>query len=263
MNKYWVRIAIGAAVVFGIGMTGITLSKKGVHELKTAALGPVPAVLAGLRSEFLNFRLDGRRIGHVKQVKIDSDGEWTPNTIQIRVALDQDPDGLADCQLATDHWARRGDDARFRCVTAEDVSERELVQVGEVAFEPADLVRPLFASPRDLRKLDRSALRGLKATLNSDDGNAVTGNAEFDVNDGRGHRQRGSVTVDASDGRAIIEIRDESGRELFKLRADDHGVSMNANDRRGKALFRLLGGESGVSIKIDGDKHLDAEKNPN
>ncbi|MFN0178450.1 MAG: hypothetical protein ACKVZ0_06585 [Gemmatimonadales bacterium] len=257
MDKYWVKIALGAAVVFGVGMTGVTLAKKGVHELKTAALGPVPAVLAALRSELLNFRLDGRRIGSVKRIDVSNEGEWTPKSVQIRVALAEEIDGLEECQLATDRWGRRHEDARFRCVTDEDITDEELVQVGEVRFEPGDLVRPLYATERDVRRINRSAIRGLKGSLHSEDGNAVTGEASFDVEDRRGHREKGTVRLDASDGGALIEIRDEQGREIFKLRANEQGVSLNANDKRGNALLRLLAGEAGVSMKID------AEKEPN
>lgn len=254
MDRYWVKIALGAACIFGVGMTGISLAKKGVHELKTAALGPVPEMIQGIRSEFLNFRLDGRRIGHVRNLRVQSEGEWTPKTVQLLVALDREQSGLEDCQVASDRWGRSTRDARFRCVTSEDIDDERLEQVGEVTFEPGRLVRPLYASSRDLRRISRSALRGLDAELNSEDGKTVTGEASFDVQDRHGKRERGSVRVDATDGRALIEIRDESGREVFRLRADDNGVSLNANDKRGNSLLRLLAGEAGVDLKVNAEK---------
>jgi hypothetical protein len=116
----------------------------------------------------------------------------------------------------------------------------------------------LYVAEHDLRRLDRNDIRGLKATISSSDGKSVTGQAKFDIRDHRGSDHKGSVRLDASDGRALIEIRDEDGRELFHLRADDHGVSINAKDKRGNALLRLLAGEAGVDIKVNAEK---AEKN--
>jgi hypothetical protein len=82
----------------------------------------------------------------------------------------------------------------------------------------------------------------------------VSGQARHDIKDRHGSEHKGSVRLDAADGRALIEIRDDNGREVFRLRADDHGVSINAKDKRGNALLRLLAGESGVDIKVNAEK---------
>ncbi|MBM4188350.1 MAG: hypothetical protein FJ206_13700 [Gemmatimonadetes bacterium] len=235
-------------------MTGISLAKKGVHELKTAALGPVPQVLENIRGELLNFRLDGRRIGHVKHLRVTSEGRLTAQSVQMAVQLDREQAGLEDCHVASDRWGRGNRDARFRCVTAEDIDDENLEPVGEVTFEPGRVVRPLHAAQRDLRRLNRSSLRGLDATLDSEDGRSMTGEASFDLQDRHGSRERGTVRIDATDGRALIEVRDQSGREIFRLKADDNGVSLNANDKRGRGLLRLLAGESGVEMKIDAER---------
>lgn len=254
MDRYWVRIGLGALCVFGVGMTGISLARKGVHEVKAVALGPVRRALTHLPQDLLNFRLDGRRIGQIKQIDVSNEGEWTPSSVQIRVALDREADGLADCQLTNDRWGEGNRDARFRCVTNDEIADEDLVQVGEVRFEPGNLTRPLFAAEHDIRQIDRSDIRGLKATLSSEDGKSVVGQAKFDIRGDHGDRRKGTVRLDASDGRALIEIRDESGREIFKLNADDHGVSINAKDKRGNALLRLLAGEAGVSVKVNAEK---------
>ncbi|MSR03242.1 MAG: hypothetical protein EXR94_10980 [Gemmatimonadetes bacterium] len=74
---------------------------------------------------------------------------------------------------------------------------------------------------------------------------------EFDVSSGHGARHRGTVKVDASDGRAVIEINGENGEELFRLRADDNGVSINARDKRGRTLLKLLAAETGVQLNAE------------
>jgi hypothetical protein len=257
MSNYWVKIGVGALCVFGVGMTGISLARKGVHEAKAAALGPVREALNRLPTDLLNFRLDGRRIGKIRQIDLSNEGEWAANSIQMLVALDREADGLADCLLTNERWGSHNRDARFRCVEESEIGEENLVQVGEVRFEPGSLTRPLYASRRDLRRIDRSDIRGLKATVSSADGKSITGQAKYDIRDHNGTEQKGTVRVDASDGRALIEIRDDNGREVFRLRADDHGVSINAKDKRGRALMRLFGGESGIEIKVDAEKNTE------
>ncbi len=255
MDKYWVKIGLGALCVFGVGMTGISLARKGVHEVKTAALGPVRHALTNLPTDLLNFRLDGRRIGQIKQIDVSNDGEWTATSVQIQVALDRAAEGLADCLLTNERWGHRTKDARFRCVGQDDIGAENLVQVGEVRFEPGSLNRPLYASRRDIRQIDRSEIRHLKATVSSADGKSISGQAKYDLRDQRGSEQQGTVRLDAGDGRALIEIRDNAGQEIFRLRADDKGVSINAKDKRGNALLRLLAGESGVDIKVNAEKN--------
>ena len=259
MDRYWAKIGIGALAIFGVGFTGVTLAKKGIHELKTAAVGGVAQALRYPTTDLLNFRLDGRRIGQVRSIEVSNEGEWTAKSVLMQVALldGRAPDDLADCQLATEEIAYRKD-AAFRCVSADDVRDDDLVQIGEVTFSPANVKRPLFVAEHDIRKLSKSDIRGLKATLTSTDGKTMKGEARYDVATDRG-RERGTVKLDAGDGRALIEIKGEDGRELFRLSADDKGVSMNTKDKHGSNLLRLLAGQAGVHIDIK-PEDLKAEK---
>ncbi len=253
MDRFWGKIGLGALGIFGLGMGGITLAKKGIHELKTAAVnGPVQAALHNLPTDLLNFRLDGRRIGKVRSVDISHEGDWDSKSVRMTVALEagRAPDDLGDCQLATESMGRRKD-ASFRCVDADEIADDNLVEIGTVRFEPDALTRPLYIRDRDLRKLNESDVRSLTANLHSEDGKSVQGQAKFDVASGHGSRQRGTVKVDASNGRAVIEINGENGEELFRLRADDNGVSINANDKRGRSLLKLLAGETGVQLNAE------------
>ncbi len=253
MDRFWGKIGLGALGIFGLGMGGITLAKKGIHELKTAAVdGPVRAALENLPTDLLNFRLDGRRIGKVRSIDIAHEGDWSSKSVAMTVALEDGraPDDLGDCQLATESMGRRND-ASFRCVNSDEIADENLVEIGTVQFEPNAITRPLFVRDRDIRKLNRSDLRSLTANLHSEDGESVQGHAKFDVSSGHGARQRGTVKVDASNGRAVIEIKGENGEELFRLRADDNGVSINANDKRGRSLLKLLAGETGVQLNAE------------
>jgi hypothetical protein len=252
MNRYWLGIGAGALAVFGVGMTGITLGRKGLHGLKTAvAAGPARLLQGPLG--VLTFRLDGDRIGRVTQLDVNSDGDWTTDAVTLTVAL-EDPnlaDRLEECILTGERIGNPREDARFRCVSPAEIEEDDLVQIGEVRFEPVDLSRPLYMCERDRRHLTRSDLRHVQAHFRSTDGETVSGQATFDLARHRGRVQRGVVNLQAGDGRALIDVRDQSGRSLFHLNADQKGVSLQASDRAGRELLRLLAGESGVSLKVE------------
>jgi len=257
MDRYWVRIGVGAAAVFCVGFVGITVAKKGVAELKTAAWGPVQRILQDVPRHLLNFRLEGRRVGQVRSIDVSNEGEWTPKSVAMTVQLDRqaDLDLISDCSLATEEFEHGRNEVNFRCASAEDIDDDHLVQIGEIRFQPADVVRPLLVARHDVDRLEHSELRGVKGSLHSSDGKNVTGEATLDIENRRGDRERASVRLDAGDGRALIEIRDENGRELFRLHANDRGVSIDAKDKRGSELLRLLAGEAGVSLKVNAERH--------
>jgi hypothetical protein len=251
MNRYWLGITAGALAVFGVGMTGITLGRKGLEQLKTAAAAGPARLLQGPLG-VLRFRLDGERIGRVAELEVESDGDWTGQAVSLTVVL-EDPSlaaKLKACAIAGEQISGPRDDARFRCLSSTEVESERLVQIGEVRFEPIELSRPLYMAERDRRHLARSDLRHLRAHLRSTDGETVSGQATFDLARRRGRVERGVVNLHAGDGRALIDIRDESGRRLFHLNADEGGVSVRASDRAGRELLRLLAGEAGVSLKV-------------
>jgi hypothetical protein len=248
--------------IFGVGMTGITVARKGAHEFKSAAVGSIQHILRDVPAKFLAFRLNGDRVGRLRTLDVSTDGDWSAKSVKMEVSLD-DPssaDQLAKCNLAADDFRHGADDVNFRCVSESDIDDERLAQVGEARFQPGDLVRPLFVRARELRRLEHSDIKNLKANLSSDDGKSVHGNADYDIRDRHGDRQKGSVRLDASDGRALIEIKDENGNELFHLRADDRGVSFNAKDRRGRELIKLLAGDAGMHLNVKADKDEKEDK---
>jgi hypothetical protein len=252
MNPIWLKIGGGALAIFGVGMVGITAAEKGATEIKRVAAGSVRQVLQDVPARFLTFRLDGHRIGRLRSIDVTSDGSISAKAVTLDVALDEAAAAkdLGSCNLAAEKFHNRAEDVNFRCVSDADIDDEGLAQVGEARFQPGDLVRPLYLPERQVRRIERSELNNLRANLSSDDGRSVHGSADFDVTDRRGDRQRGTVRLDATDGKALIEIRDRNGRELFRLRADERGVSMNAADRRGRDLVRLIAGEAGVHLDV-------------
>jgi len=252
MSRYWLGIGAGALAVFGVGMTGISLGRKGLHELKTTMAG---ATVEALQEPIgaLRFRLDGQRIGRVQSIDVQSHGEWGEKAIQMVVGLEDADllDLVADCGITGDRIRGPREEAEFTCVDMDAAEADGLVKIGEVRFEPGSVARPLLVSRRDRRHLERSEVKQLEASLHSADGESIDGKATFDVETRHGQRQRGMVSLKAGDGRALIDIRDESGKPLFRLDAGENGVSLKAADGRGRELVRLLAGSAGVDLRID------------
>jgi len=123
MNRYWLGITAGAVAVFGVGMTGMSLGKKGLAELKTVAAGQVRALQGPIGA--LRFRLDGKRIGRLRSLDVQSDGAWRDDAVRLTVALD-DPaltEHLPSCAIAGDRFEGPKDDASFRCVSADEIED--------------------------------------------------------------------------------------------------------------------------------------------
>src|SRR5207245_953626 len=148
------------------------------------------------------FRLDGRRIGRIQSVDVNHTGSWDANTVKLTVALDQKETlgTLIDCNITAEETHHFDDRSSFQCASAGDLGS--LVELGQVRFEPGALTRPLYVSQDDVRRLEHSDIRQLEASLNSDSGGkTVQGHANFDIEPRHGGRQRGTVNLDASDGR--------------------------------------------------------------
>ncbi|MEZ4456033.1 MAG: hypothetical protein R2882_05690 [Gemmatimonadales bacterium] len=256
MAGYWTKIGLGSVAIFGIGMTGVSLAREGISELKTVAYRPVKEALAQA-PKLLTFRMDGQRLGRLRAIDVNAErGTLEAGSIRMLVDIEPGriPSDLATCALTPERGSRTSD-ASFRCVDEATVSDEGLVEVGQIEFQPADITRPLYLARRDLRQIRRSDINGLKARISSETDNAIQGVADFDVTTNRGRRERGTVTIDAKDGKAVIEVRGKDGRELFKLNATDAGVSISAHDKDGANLLRLLAGEAGVHLDVKAEKN--------
>lgn len=238
MNPLWTKIGLGATVIFGVGLAGITAINKGKSEL-VQFLGRAGTRIP-LKLGQLDFEVEGRRIGAIKAVDIRHGAPGTSDGITIDVAV-EDPArlvGLAECNLTAGydgHWS--GDDG-FRCAAATEMGD--LVPMGSVRFLGGDLERPLYLPERVTRRLDRSGLRALEASLTTDAGGGVTANGRFDVVDRQHSIESGSFSLRASDAGTELSVRGHNGRALLDIRAGESGVSVNINELQGKRLLRLI-----------------------
>jgi len=248
MNRYWLRIALGALLVFVLGVSAMAAVKKGKAEvgqlLATAGIR-IPQQLAHLK-----FRFEGRPIGEVSGIDILRTGPDDPGRVSIRVDLTEagDIELVRECTLTTDDLAHTDKRLGFRCADRAELTADDLVRSGEVTFEPGSVTRPLLLLRRDVERWRRSDINRLDASLTTDDRGGVRARGNFDVRS-EGGPERGSFTLQADSHGAVISVHDEAGRALLDFKADQNGVKLNIQDRHGRNLMRLLADSIGAALK--------------
>jgi len=153
MRSYWMRILLGAAAIFAIGMIGITLSRRGVSKVTEVVTGSGPLSIP--LPPFVPFELDGSRLGQVRRLVVNRDAPKKVSSVDLEVKLDDSlvAQGLAGCRLAANlendsthpkdldlQADRRGRRAFFFCAT----DDSSLVEFGTVTLNPGEVTVPLL-----------------------------------------------------------------------------------------------------------------------
>ena len=250
MNRYWTRIAIGAILVFCLGMSATVAVRKGKAEVRSL-LATVSRKLP-LKLAHMGFRLDGRRLGDLTGLEIQRTGPEDLGRVTVRVHLESPDDlaALASCSLTAQGFRGFDDQTGFRCAEGSELGGDQLVKLGEVIFEPGDLTRPLFLQRADAERWRHSDVRSLNASMVTDGRGAVRAQGTYDLMSHRGSQERGSFNMKADSQGAIISVRDDQGRALVDLRADEHGFNLNIRDRHGRNLVKMLADSLGAALRV-------------
>ncbi|HEV8613193.1 MAG TPA: hypothetical protein VGQ73_06760 [Gemmatimonadales bacterium] len=250
MQRYWTRIALGALLVFGLGLASLAAVQKGkaqVRSLLTTAATRLP-----LRFANLGFRLNGRRIGEVTGLDLVRKGASDVGRITGHVQL-LDPDAAAElrhCALSVDEPDRLSERTSFFCAAPDELGSGKLVEVGSILFQPGDFSRPLYLPEDVVAQWRRSEIQQLDASLARDGHGGVRATGSFDVRDRESRPQRGSFDLRADSQGAVFSVRDELNRPLVDFRASSSGLNLNIRDRHGHHLMRLLADSLGAALRI-------------
>jgi hypothetical protein len=154
MRSYWIRILLGAAAVFAVGMVVVTLLRHGRDKVTEVVTGSGPL---SVPLPFVPFEVDGHRLGNLERLVVNRDAPKKVSSVDLEVKLDDSlvAQGLAGCRLAANlesDSAKGGDvnvhinkhDQRpfFFCAT----SDSALVPFGTVTMVPGDVTVPLLVS---------------------------------------------------------------------------------------------------------------------
>lgn len=251
MNRYWIRIALGALLVFGLGLAGLAAVRKGkaqVRSLLTTAATRLP-----LRFANIDFRLDGRRLGAVTGIDIVRNSAAEVGRVTGHVELST-PDAallLRECFLTLDDVRHLSHRSSFLCVAQSELAKGQLVEVGEVSFKPEGFTRPLYLPERTVNEWRRSEIQRLDASLERDGRGGVRATGVFDLLDRERGPQRGSFALHADSQGAVFSVRDELDRALVDFRASHNGLHLNVRDRHGRNLLRLLADSLGAALRVN------------
>jgi hypothetical protein len=272
MRSLWLKIGLGAAGIFVVGMMGVTLvsnakaaAVNAIEDLATrggravqhaaiaaAAAQPVegsPAQLASLRglggvggatSQFvaIPFRVDGVELGTMNGGTIRRTRSNSLPVISIDVALTESDarNGLEECVLVPRRHRGSDFDGGFRCASN---FESDLVTFGTVHFEPGGFTRPLMLTSEQADGMRKGEPFEARATLS--EGVHVVASGD----------KGGLVQVNADERGANIQIHDEQGNDIFRLLADSLGASLRVRGKDGRDIVRLSAGDGRFSLNVD------------
>lgn len=250
MNRYWTRIALGAVLVFCLGMSATVAVRKGKAEVRSL-LATVGRRLP-LKLAHLGFRLDGRRLGDLTGLEVQRAGPGDLGRVTVRVQLESPADlaALAGCSLTAEGFQGFNDRSGFRCAATGELDGDQLVKLGDVIFQPGNLSRPLYLPSQDAERWRRSDVRSLEASMATDAQGAVRAQGTYGLMSHRGNTERGSFNLKADSQGAVISVRDDQGRALVDFRADQNGVNLNIRDRHGRNLVKMLADSLGAALRV-------------
>ena len=252
MKRYWIRIALGALLIFGCGLAGLAAVRKGKAEVRNFLA--TTASRLPLKFANIGFQLDGRHIGELTGLDIVRNGPGEIGQVTGHVEL-TDPeavDKLSDCALTLDDARHLNTHSSFSCAEPAELQGDALVQVGEFIFQPGKLVRPLYLSSRVVDEWRRSDIQQLEASLTRDGRGGVRANGTFGVLDRQRGPQRGSFVLHADSQGAVFSVRDEANNPLIDFSASHGGLNLNIHDRHGRNLLRLLADSLGAALRVHG-----------
>lgn len=214
MRHLWIRIGVGAGVVFLAGLFVISLGR----QVKTAA-----GMAYGSGGEFrvplalVPFEVNGERVGSIRGIQVERPADGIGKRLRVEVVLDGVIGSeLAPCAILIGHGSSS---KPFDCISLSDVDARGLVRIGEVRLEPLGVVRPILVAQTD-----------------AEDWLADFEQSEFNL---RADPAGSGFTLDGANGEA-----------RFRLLADSNGVRIHARDAKGREVVRLDAGAAGVNLKV-------------
>jgi methyl-accepting chemotaxis protein len=218
MNRYWIRIVLGALGIFLVGTAVFYAARSGRQRVAqvVASSEPITIPLA-----FIPFKVDGRELGTLSRLQIMRSSPKQVEALNFRVKL---ADSVADERLggcilvAGDNGMNFqanhiNPNAMFHCATAGDTAGKNLAPLGSIETQRGNTFVLLSGA---------DALRNFDMQTN---GNT---NAQADSISAVYEKMADSVQQAADSMSSAAEARADSLRAVAETRADSVRSSVHA-----------------------------------
>ena len=229
MRNYWLKILLGAAGVFVLGMIGVTIVRSGIAKVNSVVEGDGPITIPlGL----VPFELGGERLGKLDHVTLHRESPNHVGEVELSVDLSDSllAQGLSGCRLVANiegNGKQEGVDIRvgregvdqnaFSCLAGDSVPA-DLVEYGVAVFQPGDVEVPLFLPVElvtELQNIDfgHSGNVDSAGEVTVPDTDSIAAQVERQLDSAMLRRRRGESRADAT-RRFADSIRAEALKRL-------------------------------------------------
>lgn len=146
MTKYWIKIAVGALLIFAVGM-GIRYGFNQGKEKVVAVLQSDSPISVPLK--FAGFRVDGQRVGQLERLTLERSDPHHVSSVTLVVRVDSAAvaERLRSCILRLDNLEHIDENTSFVCMTGSAADSAAgfgaFESFGEVTVDGTDVVMQL------------------------------------------------------------------------------------------------------------------------
>ena len=152
MTRYWLKIVLGALLIFVVGYSVYRIGQRGVSKV-TSIVGTADPISLPLR--FAGFSLDNERLGRIDRLTFMRSAPKSVSSVEIVVQLDDSASAarLANCYLRLDNPHNIDEHSTFLCATAADTAGTILKPFGHVKVKGTAVEVPLLVPTDIIREL--------------------------------------------------------------------------------------------------------------
>ena len=161
MAKYWVRIVLGALLVFGVGYAAYATGRGFVHRIDSDQDLTIPL------GSFVPFKLNGEKLGTFRSLVIRRSSPRAISGFELRARLTDSTalERVRDCKLSVTDPAHIDERTTFFCLPADSGYEAfgEIRLDLRVGSDTRTVIQPLLlpeAVVRDLRRTGSDSVPG-------------------------------------------------------------------------------------------------------
>lgn len=160
MTRYWLKIVLGALLIFALGMAVWFGARKGVKTVHTVFETADPITIP---LKFVTFRVDGASIGRLEQLKLLRSAPKAITGVEITVRVDSASaaERLRNCTMRIDDVENIDENTTFVCVTPDNPGAAGSFEAfGLVLVQGTDIVMPLLLPTAAVKDLQHQGWQG-------------------------------------------------------------------------------------------------------